>query len=808
MLYTIIYKNLKKPVHKQTTKSMRNNYSIEKLFFNRNLVNVPKTTVVVNGVERVPEVSEEDMKSQERFKIPMAISVELMRFGRILSPLAFYGISQLMPGEQIALASNIKKYFTELYCDANYHTLFGDFPYTVLGMTESEMLIHQIMHYWGAFLGFEYWPNSTEGNDSESKKQDVKSIISCCCKEKYDVIDAGSADDLADALVPLITSQQSLTQRDKDDIKSFYTEINTLTLSPNKKLQMKNLEIPFKETLCIVAATCLDSQVIRDINDVLRVAIFMSGGDILLSAIPKFKDLGWKKVTLSKEDKKPWTFKNFSNPQARQLMTSIDEIVKTKHNAISDAKKYAMRWIRLGEKLHPMSAKNQKKYPNAYKLFDALRNHAKEISTFGSRLEMAKSFKDLDTILDLLKQRPGEFARQLDWLVRTFSENIGKILTVFAEDVVKNISTKLLYELVDHFNVRKKDQEMRFVFIKGARKPVELPLLEALDNEVVDLIIAVIVNELVSRMSKKEDLTGVSVVLDDTLKNIMLPKNMRSVNDGVKQVARGTKSPLPIGANLLRFFLFWKDEYGHEDLDLTAYFYDSEFTYKSQISWDGNYKLFDYKRRQFAQFSGDVRHKIGNCAEYVDVDINIAVENDARYLVAVAKDFNANSFRTGFGGVMARNRWGTAGETTWAPATVENGFKICSTTQNVVLCIIDLKERQLIYVDEDINGRPMGFANAGPDFLTSLLKRYVNNNDFFNALTLLETYFNACGATVEVATSSKTKEIKNNIELDIKKMETGENPDIQKIKEYKRTNRVITFDEIVDDYSKLLGYMF
>ena len=787
---------------------MRNNYSIEKMFFNRNLVNVPKTTVVANGVERVPEVSVEDMKTQERFKIPMAISVELMRFGKILSPLAFYGISQLVPGEQIALASSIKKYFTELYCDDNYSTLFGDFPNTVLKMSETEMLLHQIMHYWGASLGFEYWPNATEGNDSESKRQDVKSVISCCCKEKYDVIDAGSADDLADALVPLLASQQSLTQRDKDDIKTFYTEIDTLTLSPDKKLQMKNLEIPFKETLCIVAATCLDSQVIRDINDALRVAIFMSGGDISLPAMPKAKDLGWRKAALTKEDKKPWTFKNFSNPQTRQLMSSINEIVKTKHNAISDAKKYAMRWIRLGEKLHPMSAKNQKKYPNAYKLFDALRNHAKEISTFGSRLEMAKTFKDLDVILDLLKQRPGEFARQLDWLVRTFSGNIGKILSVFADDVVKNISTKLLYELAEHFNSRKEDQEMRFVFIKGARKPVDLPLLEALDKESVDFINTIIVKELVSRMSKKEDLTGVSVMLDDSLKNIMLPKNMRSVNDGVKQVARGTKTPLPAGADLLRFFLFWKDETGHEDLDLSTYFYDSKFVYKSQISWNGAYKLFDDKHRQYAQFSGDVRHKRGNCAEYVDVDINVAVENDARYLVAVARDFNSNSFKTGFGGVMARNAWGTPGEVTWAPATVENGFKICSTTQNVVLCIIDLKERQLIYVDEDINGRPMGFANSGSDFITSLLKRYVNNNAFFNALTLLETYFNACGATVEVATPSKAKVIKKNIELEVKKMESEENPDVKKIDEYKRTNRVITFDEIADDYSKLLEYMF
>lgn len=833
------------------------NYKIEKIFFNKGLVNVPVTTVVSNGVEKLFAIEGIDLVNDKKFQIPMSISIELMRFGKILSPNAFIGISQMIPEEQKALADSLKTWLSETYCDGTYSTLFGDFPNTVLSMSEGEMLFHQICHYWGAFLGYDYWPNHTEGHDAESQKQNVSSIIACCCKDKYDVIEAGSPDVLADSLKPSLTAQQSLTDRDKEDIATFYKNIDQIALSPSKKLEMKNLEIPFKETLCIVASACLDSQVIKDINDVLRVALFMSDGDIALTPVPKIVDKGWRKVPATKEDKKAWQFKNFSNPEARQLLSSVNDIVAHKGiDVVADMKKYALRWIRLGEKLHPMSEKNKKKYPNAYKVFDQLRNNAKNIKTFGTYIEAAKSDKNLEQILNLYKMRPGEFARQIDWVLRTFvegakspklnsnakikigvigealknigltsstedqkvfGENLSLVISAF-KDVLPKVSTKVLYELLEHFNARKEEQTSRQIFIKGARKPVDLPSLKPLKEHTVSVIQSALLKEVIARMASKEDLTGVEVYLDKTLENIVLPKNMRSTGEAVKQVSRGTRTPLPEISKLLRFFLFWKDDTGHEDLDLAVKFFDSNLDFVGHISWDSNYKLYGKNNVQYAQFSGDVRHRRGNCAEYVDVDIDKALENNARFLVAVARDFNAHSFSSAFGGVMARTTWGTPGEVTWAPSTVENGFKIHSNTQNVLLCIIDLKERQMIYVDEDMTGAPLNFGyNHHAKDVKPILERYINPNAFFNGLTLLETYFGACGAKVEVCDAEKIKkcqEVYNAaVDQQNKKIEACEDQDEKKslaaeLADFKKNNKIIVFDDIVSDYTKLFSYMF
>jgi hypothetical protein len=628
---------------------------------------------------------------------------------------------------------------------------------------------------------------------------------------------------------------------------------------------MTSIEIPFKETLCIVSAICHDVVAAREINDVLRIAMFMSGADYTLAPIPKVVDLGWQKRPITKEELKAWNFKNFNNPETRQLMSTMEYIMKENKHAVEDMKKYALRWIRLGEKLHPMSAKNKKKYPKTAEAFDMIRNCCNLIPTFGSHIEAAKKAYDLDEILKLLKTRPGEFARQLDWLLRTYGEgqaskasiakimkaksekekkfsgilaerlkqsgvvssdassaatvsstemyqNMVKIMAAFGE-VVDKVSSKVLYELLDHFNYRAEDQKKRCVFIKGARRPVDLPLLDKLDKKTIENIQAVILKEVIKRMASKEDLSGKTFYLEDTLAWCHMPKNMRSTGDAINQVARGTRTPLPETSDLLRFYLFWNDETGHEDLDLFIYFYDEDLNQVGYISWCGDYKAFNHNHEQYAQFSGDVRHHRGKCAEYVDVSISRANANNIRYVAAVARDFNSHGFKTAYAGLMARDKWGRSGEVTWAPSTVENGFKITSSTQNVIIGYVDLKDKTLVNIDEDMSGRPT-YSKDGCAELVGALERYTDDKSFFNGLTLLETYYSACGATVQVMSTEKLNEAEDLIKKSVRELNNliADNPDydnsnyLKMLEKYESVS-IIRADEFLRDYSKLLDYM-
>ena len=806
--------------------------NLNAIYLSKGMINVPQITLGNDPAKSMEAILTSEKMQSPEFRVAMSISIELMRFGKILSPEALYGITLLHPEAQRVLASDVEAYFRELYADDDYETLFGDFPNTVLKMSDFEMLQHQIVHYWATALGGEYWPDRASESNAETLGKNAGNRILITCLDKYDMIKPGSPDDLAEVVKNLISSQQSLTDWDKDVIYTVYKDIDNIAFSPMAKLALKTADIPFKETLCLVMAACPDAACIKDINDVLRVAMHLSGGDISLAPIPKVKDLGWRKEKMTKEDKKPWNFKNFTNAETRMLLSSIDAIAKAKgQDCLADMKKYSLRWIRLGEKLHPASVKNTKRYPNAKWAFDVVRNAIKNVRTFGSDLEAAKLSMDLGLILEVLTSRPGEFARQIDWVVRTFVDggegnkisvdNLDAVMTALTKSVTK-FSTKILYELLDHFKARKMEDTQRSVFIKGARKPVELPALTQMTERVADEIISVIIKELATRMAAKEDLTGIKVILDEDLQDIMLPKNMRSVNAAVKQLARGTKMHLPETSDLLRFYLFWKDDTGHEDLDLHCRFYDDNLQLRSYISWDGDYKLFNDKNEQYAQFSGDVRHRRGNCAEYVDVSISRALKAGARYLVADARDFNGRSFTTASCGVMARDKWGTPGEVSWAPDTVENGFKIASTTQNIILGIIDLKEKKLIYVDEDFTGRP--YSSYSTDSAEQkVLERYVTQpaKAFFTALSLINMYYIACGAEVHQMDHDTFNVTKDTLETEIRTFEDCLKDSslheehnaatreliTQKLEESKKY-KFVGFDEISTDYTKLFSYMF
>ena len=116
------------------------------------------------------------------------------------------------------------------------------------------------------------------------------------------------------------------------------------------------------------------------------------------------------------------------------------ELLESCNGLEEDMLRYKNEWIRIGERLHPGEYKC---YPRATKAFDKLRNKGK-IKTFQSRLEQAFSENDYDTALRLLKQRPGEFGRKLDVLLRK-SEQHEEILLAFRDVAEKKIKKMMWF---------------------------------------------------------------------------------------------------------------------------------------------------------------------------------------------------------------------------------------------------------------------------------------------------------------------------------------------------------------------------
>src|SRR5690606_20277680 len=88
--------------------------------------------------------------------------------------------------------------------------------------------------------------------------------------------------------------------------------------------------------------------------------------------------------------------------------------------------------------------------------------------------------------VDLLSTRPGEFARKLDWMLRTYEH--AYVLATFAR-VGHEVSAKVLIELYNHFRQRFTEGAPRAVVIKGARSKVKtLPPLPPMDADLVQRV--------------------------------------------------------------------------------------------------------------------------------------------------------------------------------------------------------------------------------------------------------------------------------------------------------------------------------
>ena len=391
----------------------------------------------------------------------------------------------------------------------------------------------------------------------------------------------------------------------------------------------------------------------------------------------------------------------------------------------------------------------------------------------------------------------------------------------------------MLYELLDHFYVRNDAEfrDERYVMGKGARKAYKLPLIPELNEEVRDRLMSLFTKELLKRHAEFGSLAGKTYIVDKKTSNIALPKNMRSMNIAPGQIARGSALPIKTTTGIFRCYCRWVDKFGQYDLDLSTMMYDKDFKYLAAISWNSCYKQEDW-----AVFSGDVRHRQGNCAEYIDIDVNKAKKAGVRYIVASVDDYDGTGFakKDAWAGVMERDSFGTPGELTWAPKTITTGFKLSSACTNIVMTVIDLEKMVMYVVDEDRSGIPI--ASRSINTLGLVAKRYATQKRFFNGHSLIAFSVDARGGNILSVEHDNIEEVKANLAtakkrfLELKWNYVGElcdlpeSCDIARIDAHNKLRQnlnqieaelekinnteIISYDDIASDYTKLLAWMF
>ena len=555
--------------------------------------------------------------------------------------------SELIPSLQSLVGANVV-----------YNPMYPNFPQSVMEASDAELFWNALVHYWSNGM---LYPN-------EEKKERTPLFENT----KVKVLGLGTTNDLQDIFFNLCKSKTSLSQVDRDDLAVLFKGLN---------LQFPE-EIPLKENVALIGKLYLENyplatakaiqKYFKTATDVLRLIVALSDGDISLATNTRFR--------------------SFKRKERRLLLELLENCGRIEEDMV----RYKNRWIRVGERLHP--AEYTDKFPRAATAFSKLRNGVK-IETFASKVTNAMENLELDNALALLSDRPGEFARRLDHLLRIIEYNKDSVLTAFKQ-VAHKVSTPVLLQVREHFTQRNAELEERVFFPKGslARCHCEKNNLPALEERYCQEVVAICENALLENYREREPLGKVFV--SEGLKKFVVPFSQRSASKMARAVVRGSRLPIDENTKAIRAFIWWTNtETQRVDIDLSSAVFDENWQFLRHISYTN---LCDKEIKSY--HSGDIVDggpvDGDGVSEFLDFDIDSVVENGARYVVYQVYCYTEQSFaelpHAMFGWM---NREDTGSGEIYEPRTVEQKMDLTSQGKVSIPVIFDCVAREMIWCD-------------------------------------------------------------------------------------------------------------
>jgi stress response protein SCP2 len=474
-------------------------------------------------------------------------------------------------------------------------------------------------------------------------------------------------------------AKSSIKEAMKPDLEYLISHFNVNFIDAEK--------VVFKETKSYVMAYLWNQEnwfslpkFVSTPTDLLRMFASLTDSDISLAEKIKFPKM--------------------NRMQRRVVLGSLDKFPNLAEN-LND---YKGLWIALGKGLHP--GEYRTKFPNAFKAFDSLRNE--KIESFDSKVEKAFKSRDYDGLIPLLMSRPGNFARRLHQTLESFNKNSDDILSTF-KNVSHNVQLKNLFIMESYFKTIG-NSEFRTVINKKGKIIVLPNKKNRVSAATTDKVIGVIVRAINEKMAEKQpnpdtqivfDGNGVprriKVWVDPELRNYTIPLSQRKMSDGLLSYGRGTRIKFD-DSKVLRLFTYWKQSEQRTDLDLSLIEFDNEMKYKGHVSYTN-------LASSGIVHSGDMTSAPNGAAEFIDVTLD-KIKKETRYIAPQIYRFAGESFaelENSYAGWSFRDK-ANKSRKTFDVKTVKHKFNMVGAGAYAIPMIVDLKEREIIFVDLYVNG--------------------------------------------------------------------------------------------------------
>lgn len=377
--------------------------------------------------------------------------------------------------------------------------------------------------------------------------------------------------------------------------------------------------IPMRETKALINSIRIKHQLsiqVDTITDILRLACALSAGDVTLQEATRFCSL--------------------SKSMRRTLLEELDRILAHAPGQLADIHQYSERWKRLGEYVHPHSYPH---YPCAQDVFAVARGE-KNIPTFESTLEQIFANQDMPAAMKLLSTKPGVFVRNIDRLLRNTSPHERELLLENLQKIVSNVSGRVLLSLREHLQNRTVKRASRVFINRNGGAWVTSDDFVPFDENTVQLFTTLLDQELLRRLPHTQYL-----VVDPEIRTVALPLSSKNQGNGFAILPRG--SSMPVEAEILRFFIYWKQKYKQTDYDLSAIILDDNYTYVEHLSYTNLQALGGVH-------SGDLTDATDGASEFIDIDLS---KVRGKYIIPTVNIYRGEDFtkvEECFFGLMAR----------------------------------------------------------------------------------------------------------------------------------------------------------
>lgn len=622
--------------------------------------------------------------------------------------------------------------------DKNYTVFYKNFPDEVINMSEVDLYINQILHYWIGYL---------PSNNENIIKEDIEPSKLVKARE-LNLID----DEMIEKLfIDLLSSNVTLSEQYLDDIC-------VLASTKSIKELEKYMEyIQMKETLTTVSSYILKKEGVlignfKTATDILRLIAKISGDEL---------------------NNKHIHFAYFSRTELSQLMTKLENL----QNPMPDIKRYSKPWHTFF-KLYAKKI-NFHKYPKVRNAVDMLFGDISYMTERGKINEKIKrlpimSEEELDNFVKEYIVFYGDYVREILSLLNKAKENQYEKLLLGLENCVTKVNTRILFQLYDRIiNLKAKDKTVpRLVNSKGKWRRLKESI--SLSDELLNRVLQIVEDGIKTQLKEKENLG--KVYIDEDYKNIMLTTSEKDSNVSLRPMTRGSRIKFNPKAEVLRFFVAWKnldektlkelntaysklDEktlkeltpmYSRVDVDLSA------LTFNENLEFNDVVAYYNQKKSGFA-FSGDITNAPEGALEYIDVfDLERLKKKGNRYILMQIRSYNGYTFEeinSVYAGVMELTSIEAKEKKNMYSTAITQGFQIMSPQITTNTILVDLVKFEYVWLDMNMaNYKVDTFQNflayEEIPYLNDLLK-YFMKKQYVTMYDLLKLNADVRGMLVE-----------------------------------------------------------